>query len=138
MRPPNRMSHSLTMALAALSVSTQAAPIPRRMDSDTTPRHICESHDVFFNGIRQLCCKVADVDQGYIVRYKKSVGRRPVGTATEVLRGKVEIRRKSEAGQTRGNDDTTARGAAGVPPEEDPGAGTRVPCSATDVEKPTP
>lgn len=107
---------------------------PRRMHSGTTPASVCDAFDVFFNGIRQLCCKTADVDKGYIVRYKKSVGRKPVGTATEVLRGKVEIRRKGEARQTVQADDISAGRPSGDAAKADTGTGAGVPCGETASE----
>jgi hypothetical protein len=47
---------------------------------------------IYFNGLRQQLCTLADVDAGKIIRYKAGVGSRPSTTDTEVLYGNVEIR----------------------------------------------
>lgn len=128
----------LATAVAALIHDTRTMPTPRRMDSDTTPRDVCEAFDVYFNGIRQLCCKVADVDKGYIVRYKRSVGRKPVGTETEVLRGKVEIRRKGEPRQTGQADPHSSARPLGSSETSDCGAGAGAPCDPATDQGSTP
>lgn len=50
--------------------------------------------DVFFNGTKQHLCQHADTLQGYIVRYVRGVGNKPLTKDTEKLFGVVEIRRK--------------------------------------------
>jgi hypothetical protein len=125
--------HALSAAIAVLG-SIAPMPTPRRMDSETTPREVCEAFDVYFNGIRQLCCKVADVDKGYIVRYKRSIGRKPMTTQTEVLRGKVEIRRKGEA-RTDGAADRISAGVPHSGPKaDDRGEGAGTACVASSAE----
>jgi hypothetical protein len=72
---------------------------PVRMDINSTPRHVCQAWDVFFNGQRQRACIIADREKGYIKRYKLAIGSMPVrgrsGTyETEELHGKVEFKLK--------------------------------------------
>lgn len=50
--------------------------------------------DVFFNGVKQKLCQHADSERGYIVRYVRGVGSKPLSAETEKLFGVVEIKRK--------------------------------------------
>lgn len=50
--------------------------------------------DVFFNGTRQHLCQHADTERGYIVRYLRGSGSRPLTNETEKVFGVVEIKRK--------------------------------------------
>lgn len=56
----------------------------------------CANYDVYFKGIKQTRCSIADTQHGYVVRFKTQVfgvpQRKRDGTfATEKLHGKVEI-----------------------------------------------
>jgi hypothetical protein len=98
-------SSSLLMAAAMLGVSNgiaiasqapPAGPPPRRLELGVTPQQVCNQYDVYFNGEKQRLCCVADVDKGYIKRYLRGVGRKPVVNKNgkydmELLFGKVQI-----------------------------------------------
>lgn len=90
-------------ALADLGNRTNAqvhkelgADVPRRLELGVTPTRICNAYDVYLNGQKQFLCIVADVDKGYIKRYVRGVGRKPVANKngtfdTELHFGKVQI-----------------------------------------------
>lgn len=50
--------------------------------------------DVYFNGVKQHLCAVADVEQGFVIRYLHGKGNTPTTSQTEQVRGYVEIVRK--------------------------------------------
>lgn len=50
--------------------------------------------DVFFNGVKQHLCQHADCERGYIIRYVRGVGNKPLTQEVEKLFGTVEIKRK--------------------------------------------
>lgn len=85
---------ALVAAAVQLVASGQAPSgnVPKRLDIAVDNISECSKYDVFFNGIRQTACRVADVEQGYIVRYKRARGRLMSGGEVERLEGKVEIR----------------------------------------------
>lgn len=73
--------------------------VPNRLDLDVDPVIECKKYDVFFNGKKQTLCHVADVRNGYILRYKLGFGNIPVKGRdgrfhTEMLKGNVEIKLK--------------------------------------------
>jgi hypothetical protein len=82
---------------------------PRRLELGVTPTRICNAYDVYFDGKRQTLCTVADIDKGYIKRYVRGVGRKPVANKNgafdmELLFGKVEIVPKGAKREARGLD----------------------------------
>lgn len=52
--------------------------------------------DVFLDGMKQHLCQVADIDGGYVIRYLRGVGSKPLTKETETVFGVVEIRRKGK------------------------------------------
>jgi hypothetical protein len=97
-------SRSFLMAAAMLGVSNGIAitplpptgPTPRRLELGVTPQEICNQYDVYFNGVKQTLCCVADMDKGYIKRYLRGIGRKPVVNKNnkydmELLFGDVQI-----------------------------------------------
>lgn len=50
--------------------------------------------DVFFNGVKQHLCQRADSERGYIIRYVRGTGNKPLSKEVEMLTGIVEIKRK--------------------------------------------
>lgn len=71
--------------------------IPNRLDIEVDTRLYCKQFDVFFNGVKQRLCQVADVKAGFIIRFKLGIGRLPVRGRTgkyetEMIKGKVEIK----------------------------------------------
>jgi hypothetical protein len=71
--------------------SAQTNALPRRLTADTPG---CNRYQVWFDGVRQYLCTLADVDAGRIVRYKAGIGSRPSTREQETLHGLVEIRRR--------------------------------------------
>ena len=89
------------LMLALLNAAPKMAQVPRRLCIDSTPAEVCKQFDVYFNGVKQRLCHTADVDQGYIIRFKLGIGNMPVRNRfgkydTEQLQGKVQIVRKGE------------------------------------------
>lgn len=77
-------------------------PVPKRMETGTTPIAVLKAFDVYLNGEVQSGCTIADTEAGYIVRYLRSkrtgqLVRYQGSYATEKLHGKVEFVRKGEA-----------------------------------------
>lgn len=110
-----RANTAATLAIARIQVNANVhqGEIPRRLELGVTPTRICNAYDVYLDGKKQALCTVADVDKGYIKRYVRGVGRKPVPNKNgafdvELLWGKVEIHPKgvkreqapSEAGDT--------------------------------------
>lgn len=96
--------------------------IPRRMELGITPRHVVNAYDVYFNGKKQTLCTVADVDKGYIKRYIRGVGRKPVANKEgtydmETLFGKVEIISKGVKYE-QASGEAGDSGAAGQAPDD--------------------
>lgn len=92
-------------------------PIPKRLELGRTPDSICRAYDVYFNGVKQRLCKLADVEKGRIIRYKNGIGNQPVakgfGIQIEELFGNVEIRRKGDSQrQDPKQDDCKSTGTA--------------------------
>lgn len=113
MNPISRVG--LMAALLAASAPTAVAPqedtrpyeppkdgkLPTRLDIRTDSRQKCAAYDVFFDGVKQRCCVIADAGKGFILRYKNAIGSMPVrGRSgkyeTEHLIGKVEIKPKAQ------------------------------------------
>lgn len=95
-----------------------------RLDISKDSQQKCRQYDVFFNGVLQRLCIFADEETGTIKRYVTGMGNRPIAdkgrqVRTELLKGKVEIKRKqsAKAKQAGSKPDVDAR--AGV---EGPGA----------------
>lgn len=70
--------------------------IPKCLSIQDTPAEVLRRYDVYFKGKKQSLCTVADVEQGYIERFKLGVGNMPVRDRDGQLRtvklfGKVEI-----------------------------------------------
>ena len=57
-----------------------------RLDVSTMSADFCRNFDVHLNGVRQRLCTVADVKEGYVVRYRTGVFGRPVKGASGVLK----------------------------------------------------
>lgn len=117
-----------------------------RLDINKDTQARCNLFDVFFNGVKQTLCTVADEEKGYIERYKFGMGRRPIKNRfgkieTVRLSGKVEIKRKQREGnkdrpqQTNHSADGSAvQGIEG----SDTGTPERAPCTeAVDPGAPT-
>lgn len=102
------------VALSQMNSPVQAEPlpadpvpvdpnkVPKRLDINSTPREVCKAWRVFFNGVEQRACIIADREKGYILRYKTAIGSMPVrGRSgkyeTEHLKGIVEFRAKVES-----------------------------------------
>lgn len=56
----------------------------------------CANYDVYFRGVKQSRCSIADSQHGYVVRFKTQVfgipqRKRDGSFVTEKLHGKVEI-----------------------------------------------
>lgn len=92
---------------AAARAARKATELPRavgpvrRLALGETPQEICNAYDVYLNGIKQRLCIIADMDLGYVKRYKAGVGNIPSkdrrGNAqTEMVTGNVQIVRKGE------------------------------------------
>lgn len=106
--------------LAVMSIQTTqrvlkeaGGDVPRRLELGVTPTRICNAYDVYLDGVKQTLCIIADVDKGYIKRYIRGVGRKPVPNKngmfdTELHFGKVEIVPKGAKRDTRGLDDENA------------------------------
>lgn len=74
-----------------------ALPPIRFMALNVTPRPIINLHDVYFNGVKQHLCLIADVDNGMIRRWLYGKGNRPAeGSPYEDVFGKVEIKLKGK------------------------------------------
>lgn len=76
--------------------------IPKRLDIKHHSQEYCKKFEVFFNGQKQRLCTEADVEKGYIVRYKLGIGNLPVANRageyeTERLQGRVEIKLKVDS-----------------------------------------
>lgn len=90
-----------TLAIAQLQVNARvhdamAGEIPQRLELGVTPQHVCNAYDVYIDGKKQILCCVADIEKGYIKRYIRGLGRKPVANKNgmfdmETLFGKVEI-----------------------------------------------
>lgn len=80
------------------------APVPARLDIDVDPLEVCRQYDVFLDDVKQTVCTVADVADGFVKRYKKSVfglliHDKHKRLIVETVRGTVRIERKQhEAG----------------------------------------
>lgn len=78
-------------------VDAQPPPTPKRLDITTMPGAYCRAFNVYFNGVKQNLCQVADVERGYITRYLRGDSKNrplpPYETATE--HGAVVIKRKA-------------------------------------------
>jgi len=81
-------------------VAIKLQVIPTRMEVGVTPLSICNRFDVYFNGVKQTRCTVADTVEGYITRYamyKSYDNLRPLANEqkhsplTETLYGDVRI-----------------------------------------------
>lgn len=108
-----------------------------RLDINKDTQAKCVQYDVFFNGVKQSLCIVADEEKGYIERYKFGMGRRPIKNRfgkieTVRLSGKVEIKRKvREANKDRPKQvDDSANGSAVQGTQVDDSTATeRAPCT---------
>lgn len=73
---------------------------PKRLSISENSMDYCKMFDVLLDGKRQTRCTVADVEHGYVIRYKQAVFVIPVKNhktgkvETETVHGKVEIVRK--------------------------------------------
>jgi hypothetical protein len=111
-----------------------------RLDINKDTQEKCVQYDVFFNGVKQSLCVVADEEKGYIERYKFGIGRRPLKgrfgrIGTIKLHGKVEIRRKVNESKHVGIDvDSTARGKGPGAESDNSTDADRSSCSETTVE----
>jgi hypothetical protein len=75
--------------------------VPVYLDIHKDSKQYCAMWDVYLNGVKQRACMVADVEKGHVIRFKHAIGNLPVRGRTgkfetEVVRGKVEIRRKEQ------------------------------------------
>lgn len=106
----NRLNAIQIAALAMLATNEQAPPLeaparprgalPTKLDIRTDSAEYCSQFDVFFNGVKQSACVVADVKNKRILRYKNAMGRIPVRGRTgkyetQHLDGLVEIKWKA-------------------------------------------
>ncbi len=60
--------------------------VPNRLSITDQSFEYCQKWDVYFNGMKQRHCTIADVERGYIVRYRLGVGGIPIANR----KGKVE------------------------------------------------
>lgn len=73
---------------------------PKRLSISENSMDYYKMFDVLLDGKRQTRCTVADVEHGYVIRYKQAVFGIPVKNhktskvETETVHGKVEIVRK--------------------------------------------
>jgi hypothetical protein len=96
-----RATSQVTLALMGIQATAKVHSeadgiVPQRLELGVTPTRICNAYDVYLNGKKQALCTVADVDKGYIKRYVRGVGRKPVPNKegafdVELLWGKVQI-----------------------------------------------
>lgn len=86
-----RQLHMVAMISAGVQVVAAEPFVPKVLSAGQGG---AQMWDVFFNGTKQHLCQHADTLQGYIVRYVRGVGNKPLTKDTEKLFGVVEIKRK--------------------------------------------
>lgn len=77
---------------------------PKRLSVDEHSADYCRMFEVFLDGKKQTRCTVADVEHGYVIRYKNAIFGIPIKNhktgkvETETVKGLVRIVHKVNNG----------------------------------------
>lgn len=131
-KPITRLTQSHNARRAALDSFTGAFPLrapaepPNRLQVGYSPAAYCNAYDVYFNGVKQTLCTVADVKRGYITRYIKGKGRTGIGHDMETLFGEVKIVLRGVKLEQQTTSEGTVHGAGAISDRTASGEGSAI------------